>query len=654
MKTIFLKSISLRNFKGIKSLDLDFTQQESHLHGANGTGKTTVFDAFTWLLFGKDSSDRKDFNIKTLQSDGRNIEKLEHEVSAVLSVQGQEVELRRIYKENWVTKRGEATPELKGHETLYYINEVPKKAGEYTKEISEIVQEQTFKLLTNPAYFPNMKWQEQREVLLSIIGQISDEEIISGSDADFTPLFERMQGKTIQDYKLQISATKKKLKADLEAIPTRIDEAERSKPEAEDFGKIEKEIQQTELQLKEVEASIEDKSKLGAVILEQNKKVYDKINEIRRQQQKIVTQAQREIYNQDAKIKSERQALEREIQKAAFEIGNRQQKITTEKSAIDQINKNLDQLRKTYTTEFEKQYQPNAGKLICPIWNIACTDEESLKRHADNEAKAQETFNEQKAKKLEKINAEGKATKDEIVIRKQSIKTLEGEVEVLSQELEEKRKRLLIYPSYDVQPKEIQATSLPEWQRLNREAEVLESEIKTEVKHDANEDLKAQKTELNTELVALRKRLANRDIISKQDYRIQELNAEMKRLAQQISDFEKDEFSLETFIKLKITEVENRINAMFGYVRFKLFEQQINGAEVETCQAMINGVPYADANTASKINAGLDIIRVLSQHNGVTAPIFIDNRESVSEIIEMDSQVINLVVNPEYKTLTLK
>lgn len=161
MKTIFLKSLSLRNFKGIKRLDLSFTEHETNIYGANGTGKTTVFDAFTWLLFGKDSSDRKDFNIKTLNPDGSNVEKMEHEVIAFISVDGEEKTLQRIYKENWVKKRGEADAELKGHETLFYINDVPKKASEYAKEISEIVDEQIFKLITNPNYFPAMKWQDQ-------------------------------------------------------------------------------------------------------------------------------------------------------------------------------------------------------------------------------------------------------------------------------------------------------------------------------------------------------------------------------------------------------------------------------------------------------------------------------------------------------------
>lgn len=397
MKTIYLKSLSLRNFKGIKKLDLSFDKHETNIHGANGTGKTTVFDAFTWVLFGKDSSDRKDFNIKTLNPNGTNVEKTEHTVTAVLSVDGKEITLHRIYRENWVKKRGEADAELKGHETLFYINDVPKKAGEYAAEISEIVDESVFKLITNPQYFPAMKWQDQREILFKIAGTVSDQEIANGN-REFEKLLEKLDGKKLADYKIQIAATKRKLKADLEAIPTRIDEAENAKPEAFDFVAIESQIEDKELQQK----------------------------------------------------------------------------------------------------------------------------------------------------------------------------------------------------------------------------------------------------------------LSHKAIIEQQNKRVAQLSAEMKHVAQQISDLEKDEFTLETFTRAKIDEAENRINNRFSFVKFKLFDTQINGAEVETCQALINGVPYSDANTASKINAGIDIINVLCDFNDVTAPIWLDNRESVSEIIYTESQVINLIVNQEYKKLMLK
>ena len=105
------------------------------------------------------------------------------------------------------------------------------------------------------------------------------------------------------------------------------------------------------------------------------------------------------------------------------------------------------------------------------------------------------------------------------------------------------------------------------------------------------------------------------------------------------------------FIKKKIDTLESMINKKFSYVKFKLFETQINGAEIECCKALIDGVPFSDANTASKINAGLDIINTLCEYYKITAPIFIDNRESVVSIIDCKSQIVNLIVSKPDKTL---
>ena len=107
------------------------------------------------------------------------------------------------------------------------------------------------------------------------------------------------------------------------------------------------------------------------------------------------------------------------------------------------------------------------------------------------------------------------------------------------------------------------------------------------------------------------------------------------------------------FRKAQIEHIEERINGMFRVVRWKMFETQINGGEVETCECTIDGVPFSDLNTAGKINAGLDIINAIQQCDGITAPVFIDNRESVTEIADLDGQIVNLIVDENYKTVTV-
>ncbi|MDU4600205.1 MAG: ATP-binding protein [Clostridium sporogenes] len=226
-KQIILSSLKLKNFKGVKDLTIDFSNI-TNIFGENGTGKTTIADAFMWLLFDKDNHDRATFEIKTLDKDNNVIHGLEHEVTGILNVDGKSITLSKIYKEKWTKRRGEAEKQLTGHETLYSIDEVPVKKKEYQETINSVIGENLFKLITNPLYFStNMKWQERRTVLLDIIGDITTEKIVNYKN-DLKPLLELLGDKDIDTLKKSVQARKRKLNDEIKAIPIRIDEANNS------------------------------------------------------------------------------------------------------------------------------------------------------------------------------------------------------------------------------------------------------------------------------------------------------------------------------------------------------------------------------------------------------------------------------------------
>lgn len=177
MKKVTLKQLELTNFKGTRSLKIDFKPGETIIAGDNATGKTTVFDAFTWCLFGKNSQDKKVFTIKTVDITGNPIERLEHKVTATLDIDGNLQSFTRLLKENWVTPRGRAEAELQGHTTQYFIDGEETKAKKYADEVAEIIDEQLFKLITNPAYFPSLDWETQRDILLTVAGNVTHEDV---------------------------------------------------------------------------------------------------------------------------------------------------------------------------------------------------------------------------------------------------------------------------------------------------------------------------------------------------------------------------------------------------------------------------------------------------------------------------------------------
>ena len=140
MKSIVIRQLTLLNFKGIRNLTVDFDLNETNIFGYNGTGKTTIFDAFTWLLFGKDSKDRKDFNIKTLDANNQPIERIPHEVTACIEVNGEEINLKKCYNEVWTKKRGSAVETFNGHSVECFYNDVPCSVTEYAKKIAELLK----------------------------------------------------------------------------------------------------------------------------------------------------------------------------------------------------------------------------------------------------------------------------------------------------------------------------------------------------------------------------------------------------------------------------------------------------------------------------------------------------------------------------------
>src|SRR5699024_4831771 len=234
MKTIKLLNLKLTNFKGIKSFELNANGEDMKVFGENATAKTTVFDSFVWLLFGKDSQNSTQFEIKTLR-DGKPVHKLNHEVEATLLVDGQELTLKKVYKEKWTKKRGSVTESFSGHTTDYYIDGVPSKKKEYEGKISEIVDEEVFKLLTNPAHLnEQLKWQDRRKTLLEIAGDVTDEEVIASNES-LAKLTEIIGKRSIDDHKKVVTAKKKEINQELDRIPIRIDEIHRGLPDTDGF-----------------------------------------------------------------------------------------------------------------------------------------------------------------------------------------------------------------------------------------------------------------------------------------------------------------------------------------------------------------------------------------------------------------------------------
>lgn len=644
MSEIKLKNLTLKNFKGIKELSLAF-DQKTNIYGDNGTGKTSIFDAVTWLLFDKDSQDRTTFEIKTLDESGSVIHGLEHSVVGTIEVDGREITLTKILKEKWTKKRGEATKQLTGHETLYYLDEVPVKQAEYKSKISNIIDENLFKLISNPLYFSNnLKWQDRRKVILNIIGDVSTERIISYNKS-LKALENLLSDKDIETLKKSISARKKKLNDDIKSIPYRVDECNNSITDI-DFNALEFRKRGIIPAIKSLENQLMDSSKVNEESLNEKENLYSMKSKLK----DIVYKANMEAY----KPKQELEYKSSQIHSTIFKLNSQVKELHDKKAFYEnqilQFKKQADELRTTWFTVNKEMFEFDESTAICP------TCKRLFEEH-DIESKKQElegNFNQHKSKRLESIRTQGVGIKSKIEKIENDINSINLEIDTLYNELNTKA-----IEKQDIEEK-INSYTPTDTLLENQEYQVLKSKITTleeklnqptEVDNQV-QDIKERKLTLEKDLEQINRELGMKEQNERLKVRIKELMDEEQRLSQQIAELEGQEFLCDKYIKSKVELLESSINSKFRFVKFKLFNTLVNGAIDECCEALIDGVPFSNANTASQTNAGLDIINALSQYYNIEAPIFIDNRESVNKIIDCNSQIINLIVS-EDKTLKL-
>lgn len=665
MKKIKILSIRLTNFKGIKNQMIEF-DNNTDIFGANGTGKTTIYDAFLWLLFGKNSEDKKDFNIKNTVD--LSLNRQEHEVEAVMVIDGETNSFKRIYKEKWQKKRGEEVAEMTGNETLYYLNEVPMQQKEFQAKVSSFLEESVFKLITNPYAFHSLKWQERRSVLLQMAGEITDEELAKGVPEYEALVANLTQGKTMEDYRKQIIASVKKKKDDLKAIPTRVDEVLKSMPESADFLQLAIQLESKEKDIELIENQIQNKSaafdeKLKA-INEKKLQANTLRSEIQTIQANVKVAAEKSLKPDTSEIDSLNSKLaskKGELQSAKNGIDTLENKKTSFENTISNLDTSITQKRNEWTAENSRGLTFEPESFCCPTCqrDFEASDVDAKKKELQN------NFNRDKQIKLDSINAKGKSLSEEktatekelsvIVSRiangKEMVSGLETEIKQIESSIESLKAKSVT--KSDLTVDQIITNMLLENVDYNRKSIELENIVSTieEVPVVDVEDLKNQKRSIQVEINEIKSKLLLETQIASANERIEQLKLEEKSLAQQIADVEKTQFTIERFEKLKMTALEEKVNSKFKMVKFRMFDTQVNGGESPDCEIMVNGVPFSDANTASKINAGIDIISTLCDYYQVSAPIFIDGAESIHDIIATESQLIRLVVSKEDKAL---
>ncbi|MBE6656776.1 MAG: hypothetical protein E7609_07960 [Ruminococcaceae bacterium] len=640
-----LISLTLKNFQGVKELTLAPNGKDFAIYGDNGTGKTTVFNAFTWLLFDKPSTGAKNFTPKTRTPDGE-VHGLDHTASAVLEHEGKRISLTKTYREIYKKKRGSIREKFDGHTTEYFVDGVPVKEKEYTDAVGAMWRgdAELAKILTMPEYFSEvLPWEKRRALLLELCGDVCIGDVFAANE-ELIDLAAALESRSVEDMMKLMHAKKSAVNKRLGELPGRLDEARRSTADAEGFD-----IKAAQKSLDDLEcekrALIEARAGIAYMATEEKRKELSALE---------VEMSEASAAYRTACI--EQAASVREILAAAKEhqadIESELRRLAMQKRSAEADRDGINRRRNEFIDEYGRVLDLvfDESTTVCPCCHRPLPEEEVTKLRED--------FYLKKSARLTEINEKGKREASREMIAKLEADISEIEKQISAQEKE------LAAAKEAVKEAERAFPELPPFEETDTYREIagkiryvraeLADEAKTHAEALAEQDGKIRAVTEHTD--AIRGDMARYNAALRAKERVDELLSEQKALAAEYEEAERMTYLCELFIKTKVSLLTDRINHRFENVRFSLFSEQINGGLKEECEVLVPSadgalVPYVFANHAARINAGIEIIGAISEHFGVEMPLFVDNAESVTHLAPGKAQRILLTVSEKDKTL---
>lgn len=640
MNDLRLLELSLQNFKGVERFKLEADGKGVIVRGDNATGKTTLLDAWLWLLFGKDSSNAAEFEIKPLGPDGEPMHGAEHTVEALIVVDGVQMRLRKTYHEVMTKSRGESTATFSGNTTDHYIDGVPLKKMEYQGRIAALLDESAFRLLSDPTYFNIvLPWQSRREMLLDMIGDVSTEDVVA-ADAKLKRLPEILENRSVADHKKMVEAKRREVQAELKVLPARIDENERAKPEQPSADRHETEAALASLRnhRSDLQTRLAEIKAGGG-----HEALYERIRELSAGIHKAIEAASSKARIRVDAERDARDAIANKLREKERAEKEMRERLARAKQDIVRREQRMDALREEFAKLVAAPGSPDIDT-HCP----ACGQPYPAGDLEDRRRDAIAKHNEHLARERDRINSEGRKLKEEndkdeslIADLNEGISEAYADAEKLREQLREADGALAA-----LEAQAPDSASDPDVQRMESERAELQQRV-TALGEDATAEIEATKEKLRDtdQGIAENERILGAyEERDRRDQRIAEIKEQERTLAAEYERLESELLLTERFIRSKVGLLEERINERFGIVRWQLFEVQQNGGVNEKCEATVNGVPFAALNHGSKLNAGLDVLNAFSRHLDARVPVWIDNAESVTVIEDTEGQRILLQV----------
>jgi|GEM_PF-6121364 len=662
---INLQKLEVRNFQKFKQSMFEFGQV-TQISGENGAGKTTIYSALTWLLFGKDSRGRDTgkggFEIKPI-IDNEVIHHIDVTVIGFFSIGGKEVKIQRLLTENWT--KGKDSHYM-GDETKGFVDDVPYKITDFERYISDnLLSEQEFRMITDVNYFLSQQTDFKRKYLCQMGGVRNANEIIKDK-IEWQKFLDEASGKSLEDILKQISYEQKELKKEYDEIDPGIKALEESKPEPLDWEFLSAKKLEIEEKIKAVNESLTDRNKQGEqkdkelnILRSQSSNIrtdlFNNLNKIQDLKNKLEGEKKKELREKDSK-RSELIDKVKSLERSAFAILNN---LSDDKKLLEGFEAKKNDLFNDYKAKKEEVFESDNRDTICPLLKEhICNSPELLEYIKQNREKAESDFNQNKIGKLKIIIESGKNAVAKVDEIKANIEKEEEELKSINAEIKSTKTVIESMPVYSEKTVEITSPELNELKeesiRLNTKKNNIEKlidDFNLNNKVD-NSDLMLQRNTLDNERDEIIRKLSIKEQIENIDKQIESYNLRGKKLAERITELDNKEFTAKEINRVVVEDATARVNGLFTLINWQLFELQKNGLYAECCKPAIKGVS-ASLNTGSIVNAGIDIVNAISKFKGITAPLFIDNAESVNELLPTLGQSIYLRVMPKGASLNI-
>lgn len=635
---ILLKSLDLVHFKCFNVLHLDFHEGVNNIYGENAAGKTSVYDALTWLLFNKDSAGGARPDIKPHGAPAGTMP----EVTAVLEVDGEPIKLRKVLREKWEKPRGSSIERYAGDTRDYYIDDVPLAENEYKRRIAELIDERQFKLLTDVwAVTKGMHWKDRRALLAEICGLPEDRELLATAP-QFAELNEKVGRRTVDEYKSVLMKQRKDMNANLNTLPVRVDECSRMVSELEnlDFAAAHAESDRLQAERDRVQGEL--------VKLTNNTLAAQARNELgalQNQFRELETENNAHLASQRVPVEDKTDELCRALSERKQDVDRLQRTIDHEKQYIADGETRLNDYRARWRAIDAEEFT----ETVCPTCHQPLP--------AEQVAEAREAFAAYQQQRKGALLEDSKLVKQGIAAAQERLASAET---ALKSAQDEVQKAQIALDSY-TPPVEVVPENLPDYDR--RKGAILTLIADAEKRLDrVSSDTEQERRRLETALSAVTtEKLTHDAVLAKEQTladtrrRIADLQAEQRTAAAEMEKMDRLIAMCEEFTRYRVQAITESVNSKFRLTRWRLFTEQVNGGLADCCEPMdSNGTAFEGTNNAMKINIGMDIIDTLSEFYGVRVPLFVDNAESVTQLQPIGSQVVRLVVSEQDKELRIE